>query len=600
MGRPRYWQRPANSPPGQSWPRRLTRRGFLAATGLAGSGLAAAALVGCGGSKRSNPASGTAASGSVTAGGTLRLPGFEAFVADTYDPHQTQFGPIYSSHSAVFSKLLRYENTQQGIIATDLALEMPEVIDGAEYVIRLRRGARFQRPSLALDRPPSDDERALDGRDLTADDVVFSISRQIDPDSPRKPFFYRSYQYEGVERIEALDDYTVRIVLREPLATFLHALADTNAFIVGRELVDDRDRIDREEAMIGSGPFVWDKLEALQESRFVRNPDWFGWGDPDAGRPYIDGYRSLFLADDVSLEAAFRGKRLDSALQVSNPEWVNEIREEFPEVQGQDVGFSVWLNSRLLTDKPPFQDFRVRRALHLVTDRQQMIDSIFRGRARLQGPISPVLENWALPAEELSGLPGYRSAREEREEDVKEARALYAQAGSPALTIVFGDQPSYVPDFAPQYAELLQQTLGAEVKTTTRSYVQISESLQRGDVEMTWQFDNGWIEPDDWLYPFFHSRGPKNSFHVNDPDLDAMLEAQRREFDVDRRRELVLDIQRYLLANVLARLDYVTPVNMWVAWPYYRNFRPGPFFGESYQLANAWLDSNDPSYQGRA
>lgn len=601
MGRP-YWERPANGPRGQLWRRRLSRRRLLAATALGGAGLAAAAFVGCGGRNAPGPSPGASSlpQGPVTPGGTLRLPGFEAFLADTLDPHQTQFGPVYSSHSAVFSKLLRYQDSQQGVTTTDLAREMPEAVDGAEYVLRLRPGVRFQRPSQTLGREASPEERALDGRELTAHDVAFSFQRQMDPASPRRPFYYRAYQYERIERVEAVDDHTVRFVLKEPLALFLHMLADTNAFIVAPELVDDGDEINRQSAMIGTGPFIWDELLPLQESRFLRNPDWFGWDDPDLGRPYVDGYMSLFLVDDATLEAVFRDKKIDAALQVANPAWVEQVRQEFPEVVGEDVPFAAWVNSRFLVDRPPFQDFRLRKALHLATDRQQVLDAVFRGRALLHGPLSPVLERWALPPEELASLPGYRSSPAEREEDVREARLLYEAAGSPPITVTFADQPSYVPDFAPQYVSQLREALGAEVSAVIRTYVQLAEGFQRGDFAMTWQFDNGWIDPDDWLFPFFHSRGPKNSFRLSDERLDGMLEAQRREFDADRRRDLLLDIQRYLLDSVLARLDYADPVSLWVAWPYYRGFRPSPFFGESFHLADAWIDRNEPSFEGRS
>jgi peptide/nickel transport system substrate-binding protein len=596
-----YWLRPANRPPGRLVGRRLSRRRFLAGAGLAGAGLASAAILGCGGAGGGGSGSPSVRVGEaeVTPGGTLRFPGFEAFIFDTLDPHQTQFGPVYSSHSAVFSKLLRYLDTQRGDIGTDIAEAMPEVVDGAEYVIPLHRGVRFQRPSTVLDRPASPAERALDGRELTAHDVVYSFQRQMNPDSPRRPFYYRAYQYEGIETIEALDDYTVRFVLKEPLVTFLHALTDTNAFIVAPELVDDRDRMDTQDLMLGSGPFIWDELQPLVEARFLRNPDWFGWDDPDLGRPYLDGYTSIFLADDATLESVFRTKKLDVALQVNDPKWVFEVRDEFPDVVGVDQGFSVWLNSRLLLSEGPFQDFRLRKALHLAVDRQQIADSLFRGYARMHGPVSPVLEEWALPEEELAALPGYRTAPAERQEDIAEARRLYEEAGSPALEFTFADQPNYVPAFAEEFVENLRQTLGAQTRTVIRSYVQVSESHQRGDLEATWQYDNGWIEPDDWLYPFFHSRGTKNSFRLSDPDLDSMLEAQRREFDHERRRELVMDIQRYLLENVLARLDYVTPTNLWVAWRYYNGFSPSPFFGESYRMADAWLDRKDSSYEGR-
>jgi peptide/nickel transport system substrate-binding protein len=610
----RYWQRqrPPPTPAGRSRAltsrARLSRRRFLSAAALGGAALTTAGAIGCGTGGGSagrttatpRPAATAAGSTTVTPGGSLRLPGFEAFVFDTLDPHQTQFGPVYSSHSAVFSKLLRYTDTGQGEIGTDLATSMPEVVDGVEYIIHLRPGVKFQRPSLVTGRAAAPQELALDGRELTAHDVVFSIQRQINADSPRRPFFFRAYQYSAVQTVEAVDDYTVRIVLSEPLAVFLHALADTNGFIIAREQVDADDKMNSQEAMLGSGPFIWDELQPLIESRFLRNPDWFGWDEPELARPYIEGYTSHFLADDATLEATFRTKRIDAALQVNNPQWVRDVRDEFPEVIGLDVPFAIWLNSRLLVDRPPFSDLRLRRALHLAVDRQQIADSIFRAEARIHGPVSPVLEQWRLPPEELATLPGYRSGADGREEDIAEAHRLYEEAGSPPLTFVFADQPAYVPNFSEEFAEGLRRTLGAEVKVQIRSYVQINEGLQRGEIASTFQFDNGWIEPDDWLYPFFHSSGPKNSFRVSDPDLDSMLDAQRREFDLDRRRELIWEIQRYLLNNVLARLDYVTPTNLWVAWPYFRNFAPSPFFGETFRLADAWLDSGHPSIERRA
>ncbi len=591
------------------WRRQLSRRRLLTATAAGGVGLGAAALLGC---QQNQPnQAGSSPSPPLiqpdvfvpapdsARGGTLLLPGFEAFVADTLDPHQTQFGPIYSSHSAVFSKLLRYLDIQQGVIATDLAQTVPESPDGLEYIIALRRGVRFQRPSLALGRSPTPEEQAVDGRELTAEDVRFSFQRQMNPDSPRRPFYYRSYQYEAIDKIEVVDPYTLRLVLKAPLAIFHHYLADTNAFIVPREVVDSADRMDRLEAMIGSGPFVWESLEQLRLSRFVRNPDWFGWDDRELARPYIDAYESHFIADDATLEAAFRDKKIDSALQVSNPKWVFNVRQQFPEVVGRDIGFSAWLNTRFLVDRPPFSDLRVRRAIHLAADRQQMIDAMFKGFGRMQGPISPVLQRWALSEDELARIPGYRTDRSQREEDLRTARQLYELAGSPPLTITSADQPDYVPAFSPQFQHQLELVLGATVKTEIRNYLQIGERSARGELPMSWQYDNGWIDPDDWLYPFFHSRGTKNVFRYLDPRLDALLEAQRREFDRERRRQLILDIQRYLLDNVLARLDYVTPTILWVAWPHYRNFRPSPFFGESFWLANAWLDPQVPSYQDR-
>jgi peptide/nickel transport system substrate-binding protein len=112
-------------------------------------------------------------------------------------------------------------------------------------------------------------------------------------------------------------------------------------------------------------------------------------------------------------------------------------------------------------------------------------------------------------------------------------------------------------------------------------------------------YDNGWLDPDDYLYPYFHSTGSKNSFNLSDPTLDQMLEAQREEFEAERRKELVYDIQRYLMDNVVARLDWLNDISRGVRWPYAKNRWYSLWFGDTYQQVHTWLDSTDPTFRGR-
>src|SRR3990170_4204645 len=148
-----YWQ--------HFWRRRLSRRRLLAGASLTVGGLAAAA---CGGNN--NPSGGSPARSRAELdvvfptdarqnfvpappemhGGTLRVPGFEPVVLDRYDPHQTQFGPMYANLSAVFSKLYMYTSHEEpswGNILPDLAESAPQMIEPdapLTYVIKLRRG----------------------------------------------------------------------------------------------------------------------------------------------------------------------------------------------------------------------------------------------------------------------------------------------------------------------------------------------------------------------------------------------------------------------------------------------------------------------------
>jgi len=598
-----YWQR--------FWARRLSRRRILRAAALGGAGLAAAAVVGCAEEeKEATPTAVVSPTVSPTAtpfvyepaayrGGTLHLPGYEAFVSDTLDPHQTEFGPVFSSHSGVFSKILSYEDIEQGVIVPDLAQAMPEMPDPLTYIIRLRPGVRFHQPSAVLGRSASAEEKAVGGRELTAEDVKYSFERQMNEASPRRALFRRAHQYETIESIKVLDPLTLEIRTKRPTAPFIHFLADSSAFIVAKELVDGNDEMNRPEAMLGTGPFMWDELKPLVESSFVRNPDWFGWGEPELGRPYIDRYKSFFLFDDVSVEAAFRTKKLDVAFQVNNPQWVINLRADEPSLISFDMGFAAWVKASFRVDRPPYNDIRLRRAIHLASDRQQMLDAFWQGYGKMQGPVGWILKQWALPQEELLKKPGYRLSREERQQDEQEARRLYEAVGSPDLKVIFADQPAYIPQFAPQYKRQLEQVLGAKVDYETWTYAQMSAGAIQGTVPFGFAYDNGWIDLDDWLYPYFHTGGPKNDSGVSDPTLDGMLEAQREEFDPAERQRLGYEIQRYLLDNVLTRLDFVAAIWLWVAWPYYRNFRPTPFFGNSFLMANAWLDQSQPIWGSR-
>jgi peptide/nickel transport system substrate-binding protein len=480
------------------------------------------------------------------------LMGIEAFPPDTLDPFQTQYGPIYSAHSSVFSKVLRYESIEDRVIVPDLATAMPETPDQLTYIVHLRPGVRFQQPSKVLGGSPSAEEQAIGGRELTAEDVKYSFERQVNENSPRRALFQRAAQFQTIESIRVVDPLTLEIRTKRPTAPFIHFLANTNSFIVPREVVDDTDQMNRPAAMIGTGPFIWKEQIALQVMRMVRNPDWFGWDEPGLDRPYVDGYESLFIYDDASIEAAFRTKKLDSAFQVNNAQWVKDLRQQEPGLISTDTGFSAWVKAAFIVDQPPYSDLKLRKAIHLATDRRQIVDALWQGYGRPQGPVSWVLKQWALPEEELLTLPGYRVGTQERQEDEQEARRLYEAAGSPELFITFGDQPGYVPAFAPQYKRKLEEVLGAKVDYQVRAYAIMNEANVRGEMPFTWRYDNGWIDLDDWVYPYFHSGSSANVSRVSDAQLDSLLDAQREAFDFEERQQIGYQIQRYLLENVLA------------------------------------------------
>jgi peptide/nickel transport system substrate-binding protein len=637
MGEPTYWD--------EFWRRRLSRRRLLGTAALTGSGFAAATLVGCssdsgnGDTDTSDPVSEEIIDARRTIepappdmrGGTIRSQGFDPVVLDRHDPHQTQFGPMYANLSSVFSKLYMYrshaEPTWQNIVP-DLAAAAPEMIGDpnapTEYVIKLRQGVKFHNSENARKNFPE-----LAGRELTAEDVVFSYDRQRSTESIQKGYYYRRSQYETIDSIEATDNYTIRIKTKAPVAPFFHFMADTNAMIIPKEIVDNGpgpggmplDTVDTNrgpkpgERMIGTGPFYWGDLKFGIEYKAVRNPDWFGWGEPELARPYLDGYTvSGSSLNDTSLEALFRRKEIDGSSFIENPEWIYSIKKEKPELGFFKLWVSGWIGTRFKVFCKPFDDVRMRKAVHLATERQQIVDVIGSGEWKMQGPVGGAISYWALPEDELLSSPGYRQTPEDREKDIADARALYEAAGKPEFPQVwFADIPSYIPNFIGTWKQFMNANLGVpadSLTTLAQSYSRIAEALADTSCDlaaMYWGFDNGWIDLDDWVYPYFHSTGSKNSFRVKDPQLDLLLEKQRAEFDYEARRELGYQIQRYLLGlegdgmqdGAHVRVDYATPFLAIVTWPYVKNPVFFPWFGNSYWQANAWLNKDDPTFASR-
>ena len=644
MEEPTYWDR--------FWRRRVSRRRLISGAALAGSGLAAAAVVGCGGDDSSNGSSTQGPNVNRGAdlgaekiidarrevepcppdmrGGTIRSQGFDPVVLDRHDPHQTQFGPMYANLSSVFSKLYMYKSHSEPTwenIVPDLAESAPEMIGNppTEYVVKLRKGIKFHSTDAIRSNFPS-----LAGRELTAEDVVYSYERQKNASqSIQKGYYYRRSQYETIDSITATDPYTINIKTKGPIAPSYHFMADTNPMIIPKEIVDNDpgpggqplDTVDTNrgpapgERMIGTGPFFWGSLKFGIEYKALRNSEWFGWGEPDLGRPYLDGYTvSGSSLNDTSLESLFRRKEIDGATFIENPDWIYKIKEEKPELKFFQLWVSGWIGTRFKMFCQPFDDVRVRKAIHLATERQQIVDVIGSGEWKMQGPIGGAIAYWALPEDELLASPGYRQGSADREQDIKNARQLFDAAGNPELPQVwFADIPSYIPNFIGTWKQFMNKNLGISVdklRTLSQAYSRIAEALADDSCDlasMYWGFDNGWIDLDDWVYPYFHSTGSKNSFRLNDPDLDKLLDAQRREFDIEKRRQLGYQIQRYILGlegdgmqkGAHARVDYATPYLAIVTWPYVKNSVFFPWFGNSYWSANVWLNKNDPTFHGR-
>ncbi|MEX2447096.1 MAG: ABC transporter substrate-binding protein, partial [Dehalococcoidia bacterium] len=337
----------------------ISRRAALRAGGLTAAGLAGAALVGCGGgSPAAAPTSPPASTGAAVAtpevrrGGTYRQGMTGAFAG--VDPHSSVYGGA-TIVPLVHTYLFRKEVLRQDLgLQYDLATSHRLAEDQVTWTFNLREDARVA-PNAA----------GVPERSLDAEDVVESFKRMADPDSGSNAYaFFANW----VERFDAPDPQTVRLVTKRPYAWVEEALGDAlRGAIVPREwLAEGGDAL--KTSAVGAGPFMLGTLAEGSEAVVARNPNFY---DPQL--PRLDRYHIIAYQDQATYRTAFAADQLD-VYYAQNREEAEELERTVDDVlrmEVQSTGFnSFWMR----TDTPPWDDERVRRAVNRVMDRQQYVD----------------------------------------------------------------------------------------------------------------------------------------------------------------------------------------------------------------------------------
>jgi peptide/nickel transport system substrate-binding protein len=238
------------------------------------------------------------------------------------------------------------------------------------------------------------------------------------------------------------------------------------------------------------------------------------------------------------------------------------------------------------TDKPPFNDVRVRRAISHAIDRQAIIDAVY-----MRGEPSPAvprgLAEWSLPIEQLGeGAQYYQYDR-------KEARRLLAEAGYPkGLKTTLTTTNGYGRDLIDAVQMVLRhlKEVGLEAEMKIQEYGAYMATTGQGKFEgmMMGPYAVGW-EPDSALYGPYAPDQPRNRSHVNDPKLAAMVQEQRRTKNLETRKKLLFDIQRY--AAEQQYYIYLFSQMLTGSWqPYVKNYTPNLTFDFGSRVAALWLD----------
>jgi len=502
-----------------------------------GGGLIAAAAVGC--SAKRSPAQGPQANGQAKQpkrGGVLTYPGgggVGSYDIEGYGASTRQASQFFAKAYTLFYERLLAYNVRTRVIEPELAQkwEQPSM---TEYVFHLQPGVKWQ------NKPP------VNGRPLTVEDILWSLQR-VRTNDPR--YLYRSL-LDGVDKLEAPDQATVRITLKGPDAVMLKKLAIENMSAVAREVVDKDPKLSSAEVAIGTGPFIMKSMNVPVSAEYVRNPDYW-----KPGLPYLDGLRTQKFSDLLSGWSAFLAKQVDLAL-VPGSEVKGYIAQQGPGYEpdwyaDDSPGGVSAPNVRV----KPMDDARVTRALRLLLDHDDLVKSwaeVQYGRGAYGSIFPTALASWDLTPDE------YRTHlewKQPKDEAAREALSLLSAAGFTK------DKPLRFEFFAnggnaaiPPAAQLMQ----AHWKRFSQGAVDAQLQLEQGTAAQTrlanraFTFEligtsTGIVDPDSWLTAMFHSEGSLNYMGWSEGQVDAMIDRQRTIFDESQRKAAVKEIILYLI-----------------------------------------------------
>ena len=516
----------------------------------------------------------SSAPGSPVSGGSIRILALEP---KSFDFHQFVSYRNQTTGSGWREPLFTFpygpENGATNFSPLPRLVESWSLEDGGKTVdIVLKKGVMYQNKGPIQD------------LEMSAEDVKFSLDRSLELSSTG------SSQLKSITSIEVVEPYKVRINQDAPFGPlFVNLGQQYNAIFPEKSIDEFGDLVSFESAM-GTGPWTPTEYSPGSFLKLEKHADY--WND---GFPYIDVVEEIFISEYPAADAAFRSGQLDiTAIDTDcmSGERYQAIKDNAPDAV--PTIFPDTANSRALTvrnDKAPFDNAKVRQAVSLGIDRQGWIDSVLGGFGINQAFINPGHGKWWRDFDQLGDKAKWFQF------DPAEGKRILAEEGvEDGLKVVLDGTSGYGPRIEAELqlmGESLRKNLGFDVQLNITEYSSnfLPNVWGKGDYEdLSYGFQGGGLDANGWLTFSFHSETRGGFYnHLNDPELDKMLDAMDQETDVEKRVQMVYDIEDYLLDIMPA-----IPVPSWVCICYQQswihNYHYFHWMDMLGPIAFAWVD----------
>jgi peptide/nickel transport system substrate-binding protein len=418
------------------------------------------------------------------------------------DPHQSTALVDRQVFQSLFDKLVDFDKDLN--VVPDLAENWKISDDGKTYTFFLRKDVKFH-----------------DGTPFNAEAVKYNFDRMMDPNfaSPRKS------EINSIDKVTVVDEFTVKLELKQPFAGLLATLADRAGMMVSPTAAKAAG-VDFVNNPVGTGPFKFKERVKGDSITLVRNENYWQKGLPKAAGIV---YKTV-TDENVKLVNLQSGQLdiIDTVPAAQVPQLKSDSRLKVligPSLQYQGL----WIN----TTKPYLQDKRVRQALSLAIDRAALVKVVF-GDTAVPGnsPFAP-----GTPSNQGKPVPA---------RDLAKAKQLLADAGQSNLSLTLKIAPSPI---GQQLAQVIQNMLGeAGVKVTIeqQEFGTLLDQLGKKNFDLAQVGWSGRPDPDGNIYAFAVTGSSNNYAGYSNPQVDKLLNDARIPSDVAQRKAIYTQIMQIL------------------------------------------------------
>lgn len=476
--------------------RRQVLRGAVATGAVIGAG---GLLAACGSSSSSSSAASGSAptTGKIKPGGALRVGATGGGAKDTIDAHLPTVDPDIMRCWNLYEPLAVRPpdfGPLEMMVAESLEAEHGKA---DSWIVKVRPGIEFH-----------------NGKTVTAEDVIFSLQRILDPKNPKTGS--ASIGYVDAKGIKKLSKDTVRIPLKFANATFPDDIGQYfNAIVpVGYDPAKP----------VGTGAFMFESFTPGQQSVFKKFPNYW-----QSGKPYVDSLTIIDFADDTARVNALLGGQVDAI--------DNLPTGQIAQVQGNSAlkvliaQTGEWQPFTMRVDSAPFNDVRVRQAMRLIVNRPQMVEQVLSGQGRIGNDMYSPYD------------PAYDSSLPQRHQDIEQAKSLLKAAGHSSLTVQLVTAPVF--QGVVQAAEVFAQQ--AQAAGVTVNLRKIDTTTFYGSNYLKWPFAQDFWATREYLPQVAQGslpNSPYNETHWANPQFIKLINEARGTLDQTKRVEILRQAEK--------------------------------------------------------